>query len=145
MNVPVAWAGNIQEWIRQAANALNLLISRWPSLLVSGVLGYSAGGAVTQATNKSTAVTLDTVSGQITMNAASLAATTGISFTLNNSNILANDLLLLNHASGGTLGNYVLQARCAAGSASIHVYNRTGGALAEAVVIGFAIIRAANA
>ena len=33
-------------------------------------IGYVDGGTVTQATNKSTAVTLNTLSGQITMNDA---------------------------------------------------------------------------
>ena len=36
-------------------------------------IGYVSGGAVTQATNKSTAVTLNTQGGQITMNNAALA------------------------------------------------------------------------
>jgi hypothetical protein len=35
-------------------------------------IGYVSGGAVTQATNKSTGVTLNTPSGQITMNGAAL-------------------------------------------------------------------------
>jgi hypothetical protein len=33
-------------------------------------IGYVSGGAVTQATNKSTGVTLNTASGRITMNGA---------------------------------------------------------------------------
>ena len=36
-------------------------------------IGYVSGGAVTQATNKSTAVTLNQQGGQITMNNAALA------------------------------------------------------------------------
>jgi hypothetical protein len=36
-------------------------------------IGYVSGGAVTQATNKSTGVTLNTASGRITMNGAALA------------------------------------------------------------------------
>jgi hypothetical protein len=47
-------------------------------------IGYAtgAGGTVTQATSKSTAVTLNTVTGAITMNNAALAAATIVSFTL---------------------------------------------------------------
>jgi hypothetical protein len=104
--------------------------------------GTGAGGTVTQATNKSTGVTLNTRCGQITMNAANLVTNTAVTFTLTNSQIAATDILMLNHASGGTLGTYSFIARCAAGSATIAVRNVTAGDLAEAVVIGFAVIKA---
>ena len=100
------------------------------------------GGTVTQSTNKSTAVTLNKKCGQITMNAASLAADTVVTFVLTNSTIVATDLLVLNHDAGGTAGSYLLNAQCAAGSVSINVRNVTAGALAEAIVIGFAVIKA---
>jgi hypothetical protein len=103
------------------------------------------GGTVTQATSKATAVTLNKKCGQITMNAASLATATTVTFTLTNSTIAATDLLVLNHASGGTAGAYLLNAQAAAGSASINVRNVTAGALAEAIVIGFAVIKAVTA
>lgn len=107
-----------------------------------GTLGYSTGGTVTQATNKSTGVTLTGASGRITMNNAALAADTTVSFTLTNTAITANDLLILNHVSGGTAGSYLLNAQAAAGSASINVRNITAGSLSEAIVIGFAIFKA---
>jgi hypothetical protein len=103
------------------------------------------GGTVTQATSKATAVTLNKKCGQITMNATSLAAATTVTFTLTNSTIAATDLLVLNHVSGGTAGAYLLNAQAAAGSASINVRNVTAGALAEAIVIGFAVIKAVTA
>ena len=103
------------------------------------------GGTVTQATSKATAVTLSKKCGQITMNAASLAAGTTVTFTLTNTTIAATDLLVLNHDAGGTAGSYLLNAQCAAGSVSINVRNVTAGALAEAIVIGFAVIKAVTA
>ena len=103
------------------------------------------GGTVTQATSKATAVTLSKKCGQITMHNASLAADTTVSFTLTNTTIVATDLLVLNHVSGGTAGSYLLNAQAAAGSASINVRNVTAGALAEAIVIGFAVIKAVTA
>jgi hypothetical protein len=108
----------------------------------TGVFGYFNGtGAITQATNKSTGVTLNSPSGQITLNGAALAANTTVSFTLTNSSITANDVLILNHLSAGTAGSYLLNARAAAGSASINVRNITAGSLSEAIVIGFAVIK----
>jgi hypothetical protein len=106
--------------------------------------GYVAGegGTVTQATSKSTGVTLSKKCGQITMNAAALAADTTVTFTLTNTEVVATDIIVLNHVSGGTAGSYLLNAQAGSGSASINVRNITGGSLSEAIVIGFAIIKA---
>ena len=103
------------------------------------------GGTVTQATSKSTGVTLDKRCGQVTMHNATLNADTTVSFTLTNSTIAATDLLVLNHVSAGTAGSYLLNAQCAAGSASINVRNITAGNLSGAIVIGFAVVKAATA
>ena len=108
----------------------------------TGTFGYGSGrGTVTQATNKSTGVTLNAPCGAITMNGAALSADTTVSFTLTNSSIAATDLLVLNHISGGTAGSYVLNAQAADGSASINVTNISTGSLSEAIVIGFAVIK----
>ena len=54
-----------------------------PSLFevtAGSLVGPTSGGTVTQATNKSTGVTLNTESGQITMNNAQLDAGTEVSY-----------------------------------------------------------------
>ena len=112
-------------------------------ILSGGELGYTAAaqGTVTQATSKSTAVTLNSSAGQITMNNASLGATTNVTFTLNNSLISANDIVILNVAAGATAGAYnCWVSGLSAGAVTITVRNITGGALSEAVVINFALI-----
>lgn len=103
------------------------------------------GGAVTQATSKSTGVTLNKRCGQVTLNGAALSASTTVSFVLTNSTIAATDLLVLNHVSVGTFGSYTLNARAAAGSATIDVRNVSAGSLSEAIVIGFAVVKAVAA
>jgi len=103
------------------------------------------GGAVTQATSKSTGVTLSKKCGTVTVNNAALAADTLVSFTLTNTTIAATDVIVLNHSSGGTAGKYVLNAQAAAGSALITVTNISSGALSEAIVIRFAVIKAVTA
>lgn len=110
-------------------------------------VGYAtgAGGTVTQGTDKTTTVVLSKTCGAITLNAANLAAATIVSFTLTNTTIAATDVLVLNHISGGTPGSYTLNARAAAGSATINVRNNTAGGLAEAIVIQFAVIKGVNA
>jgi hypothetical protein len=108
-------------------------------------LGYGtpAQGAVTQATSKSTGVTLNTSAGQITMNNASLATVTNVTFTLTNSTLSAKDVLLLN-VTNGTSGAYnAFVSSMAAGSATITLRNISAGSLSEAVVLNFAIIHCA--
>jgi hypothetical protein len=130
-------------------NASATTITSTSNILISsaGKLGYTtgSGGTVTQATSKSTGVTLNKTNGQITLNNAALAADTTVSFTLTNTTIAAGDVLVLNHISGGTAGLYLLNAQSAAGSASINVRNITTGSLSEAIVIAFAVIKAVTA
>jgi hypothetical protein len=112
--------------------------------MTSNGFGYptGVGGTVAQATNKSTGVTLSTLCGTITLNAASLAADTSVAFTLTNANIAATDCIVVLHDSVGTLGAYSFAVTPGAGSAVISVHNCTPGALAEAIVLRFAIIKA---
>jgi hypothetical protein len=116
-------------------------------LLSDEQIGYTAAaqGTVTQATDKSTAVTLNKPAGRITMNNASLATATNATFTLNNSFISANDTVILTISGGqATAGSYnVFANNLGAGSVSISLRNISGGSLSEAVVINFAIIHCA--
>ncbi len=111
----------------------------------TGGLGYTtgAGGTVTQATSKSTGVTLNRPTGQITMNGAALAANTGVGFTLTNSVIAATDLIFVQIQSGvaDPTAYVVSSANAAAGSAGIYVRNVTGGSLSENLVLKFAVIK----
>ena len=110
-------------------------------------IGYSAGaqGTVTQATSKSTAVTLDKSAGRITMNNASLSTATNATFVLNNSTISANDAVILTISGGqATAGSYNVFANAlSTGQVSITLRNISGGSLSEAVVINFAILHCA--
>jgi hypothetical protein len=115
---------------------------------VGAAVGYSTGtgGTVTQATDKSTGVTLNKRCGQITMNAAALAAAAEVSFTLTNSVIAATDVVMVSIASGATAGAYSVQCDAtAAGSCRISVGNRNAGSLSEAIVLNFVVIKAVAA
>ena len=115
----------------------------------TGGIGYAtgAGGTVTQATSKSTGVTLNKVSGQITMNAAALGGSTAVGFTLTNSTIAATDVVKVTIASGATADSYgVFVDATAAGSCRISLRNMTvATSLSEAVVLNFAVIKSVNA
>jgi hypothetical protein len=113
----------------------------------TGKHGYDtgSGGTVTQLTSKATGVTLNKSTGQITTSNAALAASTTVSFTLSNTLIEPDDILILNHFSGGTAGSYLLNAQSASNSASINVRNISLGSLSEEIVISFAVIKAVRA
>ena len=113
------------------------------TIYVNGQLGYTTAGqgTVTQATSKSTAVTLNKSAGQITMNGAALAGGVAVSFTLNNSLISTNDILILNIGAGATATAYtVYTSSISAGSAVITLRNLSATSYSEAVVINFALI-----
>jgi len=109
----------------------------------TGKQGYAvgAGGGVLQATNKATTVVLNKSCGQITMNAAALAASTTVTFTMTNSTVESGDIIVINHISGGTLGSYTFNASCGVGTADINIRNVSLGSLSEAVILRFAVIK----
>ncbi len=113
-------------------------------ILSDNQLGYTATaqGTVTQLTDKTTAVTLNKSAGRITLSNAALAATTNVSFTLNNSFISANDVLIVTLSGGiATAATYNCWVNSlSAGSASITLRNISAGSLSEAVIINFALI-----
>jgi len=114
----------------------------------SGVLGYTAAaqGTVTQATSKSTAVTLNKSAGQITLNNAALAGNTAVSFTLNNSLISTNDTLILAIGSGAVAdptAYTIYVSNLSSGAAVITLRNLTATSRSEALVINFALIHCA--
>jgi hypothetical protein len=113
----------------------------------AGGLGYGtgAGGTVTQATNKSTTVTINKPTGQITMNNAALGAGAAASFSVLNSVVAASDVVVLTGTSSPDSNNYrIEQINIVAGGFGIRLTNITGGSRSEAVVINFAIIKGAT-
>lgn len=115
------------------------------TVLTAGAgLGYGtgAGGAVTQITSRTTGVTLNKATGQITMFSAAGSATAA-TFTVTNSTVAATDTIDLNQKSGTNLYNLVVSA-VAAGSFNITFYT-TGGTATDAPVINFTITKGVNA
>jgi hypothetical protein len=116
--------------------------------VTTGTLGYStgAGGAVTQATSKATPVTINKPTGQITLNNAALAAGASVAFTVNNTLVVATDTIIIHRVSGGTAGAYNIWVDSVSASTFVvYVRNITTGALSEAPVLNFSIIKAVAA
>lgn len=141
-------AGSTGTTLQTAANVVQWSAAGLTVIGAAAAIGYAtgSGGTVTQATSKATGVTLNKGTGQITMNAASLAANTAVSFVLSNSLIAATDVPRVVIGSGGTLGAYMVSVDAvAAGSCTISLRNMTAGALTEAVVLNFALVKGATA
>ena len=116
----------------------------------SAGLGYAsgAGGAVTQLTSITTGVTLNAVCGTITTVSMTLAAGVDASFTLTNSAISANDVVVVSVKSyGGTADGIPIAAvqSTAAGSCVINIRNTGATTLDALAVLNFAVIKAVAA
>lgn len=111
----------------------------------TGTLGYEAGSgaSVTQATDRTTGVTINKPSGKITTQATSLAAQTSVAFTVTNSSVAISDVIILSIRSGPTgLKTIATVTTVAAGSFQINLFN-TDAATADtaAAIINFAVIK----
>lgn len=124
------------------------------SLAVTGLLtsssptagiGYAtgAGGAVTQATSRTTGVTLNTLAGAITLVSAAGSATP-FSFTVTNSAVAATDTIHLSQKSGTDI--YTTQVISAVGAGSFRItLANASGTTTEQPVFNFAVIKAVAA
>jgi hypothetical protein len=100
--------------------------------------GTGAGGTVTQLTSRTTPVSLNTMSGAITLFSAAGSATAA-SFTVNNTSVAAADTIIVNQKSG-TDKYVVLVTAVAANSFEITFYT-TGGTTVEQPVFNFSVIK----
>lgn len=113
---------------------------------LGGGLGYGAGagGTVLQATSKTTSVTLNKPTGQITMNNASLAAGAMVMFMVYNSNVTTRDNVIT--TINNSLASYRVDACLTGidGQFYCRLTNITGSTLTEYVTVNFAVIKGTN-
>lgn len=111
-------------------------------LTTGGAIGYmtGAGNTVTQATSRTTGVTINRPTGGITLFTAAGSATAA-TFTVTNSVVENNDTILLNQ-NGGTNKYVFLVSNVTNGSFDVTFYT-TGGVASDAPRINFTIIKGA--
>ena len=113
--------------------------------MVAGTLDIQDGGAVTQATNRTTGVTLSNYSGKVTGDDASLAAVTIATHTVTNTLVAATDNIIITKVSGDVDTSAFVSA-VASGSFNVSVRNNhASGADTTAFVYNFALIKSAIA
>ncbi|MHC3433042.1 hypothetical protein [Delftia lacustris] len=105
--------------------------------------GTGAGGTVTQSGSKTSAVTLNKPTGQITMSNAALGAGGSVVFVVNNSFVLAADLILFTcpYLTVNPTNYRVEAAYSSNGAFAVRVTNVSGSTLGEALVIQFTTIK----
>lgn len=114
------------------------------NVLATTGLGYAsgAGSTVTQATSRTTGVTINKVSGAITL--VSAAGTSSYTtFTVTNSTVAATDVVIVNQKSG-TDKYLAFVSNVAAGSFNI-TFSDVSGTTTEQPVFNFAVIKAVAA
>jgi hypothetical protein len=119
------------------------------TLVANTIIQYNASynnNTATQLTSKSTAVTSNGRTGQITTNNAALNKGVAVQFTVNNSYIVSNkDIVILNIASGASVGYGISVNNVQPGSFQVNLHNSdstpSGSNASDALVINYAIIR----
>lgn len=116
------------------------------NLSVGNVIGYTVAennATVTQLTDKSTTVTCNGRSGQITTSNSSIAKGAAVTFTVNNSYVTAATFVpVIAVQSGATTNSYALSVtRVQSGSFDITITNNGTGPLSDVLVINFALIK----
>jgi hypothetical protein len=111
------------------------------SLLITGNLGYEvgAGGFVSQATSRTTSVTINKACGTIILFSAA-GTTSYTTFTVNNSLVAATDVIIVNARQSTNLyETFVTEV----GTGSFKItFRSTGGVATDSLFISFAIIKA---
>jgi hypothetical protein len=112
------------------------------SLRSSGTagVGYStgAGGVVIQGTSRTTGVTINKLTGQITLFSAA-GTTAATTFTVTNSTVATTDAIILTQHTGTDLYNLMV-TKTTLGSFDI-TFRTTGGTTTEQPIFNFAVIK----
>jgi hypothetical protein len=111
----------------------------------TGGVGYAtgAGGAVEQATSRTTGVTVNAACGSITLVSAAGSATP-FSFTVTNSAVAATDTVVISQKSGTDIYTTQVVSAVGAGSFRLTLANASG-TTTEQPVFNFAVIKAVAA
>ena len=144
VNAPSGFAGNLADLQLNGSRVFRVASDGSALISGAGAVGYAtgSGGAVTQATSRTTGVTLNKTNGAITLVSAA-GTTTWQSFTVTNSTVATTDVIKVCQKSG--TDKYVLTiTNVGAGSFEI-TYQTTGGTTTEQPVFNFSVIKAVTA
>lgn len=139
--------GTATAGLTVAAEGQNVTVDTGNLVITQAAKGivHTGSGTVTQSTGHTTGVTINATSGRITLAAVALAAATNAEFTVTNSTVTANSIILLTVQDENTTNNAQLTAAThtiASGSFAISLHNpaATGSTSTTASKIHFLVI-----
>ena len=103
--------------------------------------GSSSGGTITQTGSRTAGVTLNKLTGQITLVAAAGSATPA-TFTVSNSTVAAVDTVIVNCSS--STNTYLTFVTAVTGTGFNITYYTTGGTTSDSPVFNFTVIKGSN-
>jgi hypothetical protein len=109
------------------------------SAAIGYATGASAGGTITQGTSRTTGVTLNKITGQITLFATAGSTSAWTAFAVSNSTVTATDTIVVNVASG-TNTYIAVVAGVRAGAFDI-AFISLNGIASDSPVFNFAVIK----
>lgn len=111
-------------------------------LVPTAKFGYTSGGTATQSsTDKTGSVTINALTGTVTMDNSALAADGVLQHVLSNSTVSAGDMIICTPTSGGSRSAYNIVGFCSNGSANIEVRNISTGILSEPIKYQFMVLK----
>jgi hypothetical protein len=112
----------------------------------TGKIGYASGSTVTQITSRSTAVTINALSGEITLFGSSMTAGQVDYFTMTNNQIEVGDIIVC-ATYGGSLGTYLPMSYVTSATQAAFTFRNLDSFVtaAETPIIKFIIIKAPTA
>ena len=113
-------------------------------IATSGTLDVKDGGAVTQATNRTTGVTLNKLAGKVTGDDASLAPVTIAKHTVTNSTVAANDVVIVSKVSGDADSSVYVDAVSDNSFVVAVRNNAASGNDVTALIYNFVVIKGSN-
>lgn len=140
-------SGTATAGLSVAAEGQNVSVDTGNLVITQAAKGlvHTGTGTVTQESNHTTGVTINATSGRITLAASALAAATNAEFTVTNSTVTANSIIMLTVQDENTTNNAQLTActhTIASGSFKISLHNpaATGATSATSSKIHFLVI-----
>ena len=140
-------SGTATAGLSVAAEGQNVSIDTGNLVITQAAKGlvHTGTGTVTQESNHTTGVTINATSGKITLAASALAAATNAEFTVTNSTVTANSIIMLTVQDENTTNNAQLTActhTIASGSFKVSLHNpaATGATSATSSKIHFLVI-----
>jgi hypothetical protein len=111
--------------------------------LTTTKFGYNTGGSVTQTTSRSTSVTLNALSGEVTLFGATMTAGQVDGFAMNNTSAAAGDMVICT-VYGASVGTYHPSAYCSIDNAIVFTIRNLESytTASESPVIKFIVVKA---